>query len=405
MAISKGTSKTIAYKKEVTWGTLVTGTGAKQLRRVTGNFNLTKETYESGEIRTDRQVADFRHGVRSATGSLNGEMSANTYSDFMQSVIAKDFAAVADLTSLSFALAGPTLGLYTLTRSSGSWLSGGQQVGQVVRITTATGAAADNLNKNLLIASMTTLVLTVRVVNNSVMTASPSVTGATVATIGKATQIPATGHTEDSYTVEEFYSDIAQSEVYSGVKVGTMNVALPATGLTTVDFSFMGKDLAATGTTQYFTSPTVQGTNGILASVSGVMLVNGAPVALITSADFAVERAMENATAVGSNSIAEIFSGRIRVTGNLSIYFQDAVFRDYFNAESLVSIVMVLATNGTANSDFVSFTMPAVKLGSFTKDDGELGLVAQSSFTALLNATTGGGLPLSTFAVQDSTLV
>jgi hypothetical protein len=405
MAISKGTSKTIAYRKEVTWGTIVPGSGAKQLRRVTGNFNLTKETYESGEIRTDRQVADFRHGVRSATGSLNGEMSANTYSDFMQSVIAKDFAAVADLTSLSFALAGPTLGLYTLTRSSGSWLSGGQQVGQVVRITAATGAAADNLNKNLLIASMTTLVLTVRVVNNSVMTASPSVTGATVSTIGKATQIPATGHTEDSYTVEEFYSDIAQSEVYSGVKVGTMNVALPATGLTTVDFSFMGKDLAATGTTQYFTSPTVQGTNGILASVSGVMLVNGAPVALITSADFAVERAMENATAVGSNSIAEIFSGRIRVTGNLSIYFQDAVFRDYFNAESLVSIVMVLATNGNANSDFVSFTMPSVKLGSFTKDDGELGLVAQSSFTALLNAATGGGLPLSTFAVQDSTLV
>jgi hypothetical protein len=405
MAISKGTSKTIAYKKEVTWGTLVTGTGAKQLRRVTGNFNLTKETYESGEIRTDRQVADFRHGVRSATGSLNGEMSANTYSDFMQSVIAKDFAVVADLTSLSFALAGPTLGLYTLTRSSGSWLSGGQQVGQVVRITTATGAAADNLNKNLLIASMTTLVLTVRVVNNSVMTASPSVTGATVSTIGKATQIPATGHTEDSYTVEEFYSDIAQSEVYSGVKVGTMNVALPATGLTTVDFSFMGKDLAATGTTQYFTSPTVQGTNGILASVSGVMLVNGAPVALITSADFAVERAMENATAVGSNSIAEIFSGRIRVTGNLSVYFQDTVFRDYFNAESLVSVVMVLATNATANSDFVSFTMPSVKLGSFTKDDGELGLVSQSSFTALLNSTTGGGLPLSTFAVQDSTLV
>ena len=71
---------------------------------------------------------------------------------------------------------------------------------------------------------------------------------------------------------------------------------------------------------------------------------------------------MENATAVGSNSVAEIFSGRIRVTGNLSIYFQDAVFRDYFNAESLVSIVMVLATNATANSDFVSFTMPSVKL-------------------------------------------
>ena len=405
MAIAKGTSKTIAYKKEVTWGTPVAGTGAKQLRRVTGNFNLTKETYESGEIRFDKQTADFRHGVRSADGSLNGELSTGTYSDFMQSLVAKDFAAVTGVTGVAFAVAGPTLGLYTLTRSTGSWLGNGMQVGQVIRVTTATGANADTLNKNLLIASMTALVLTVSVVNGTTLTAAPTVTAATIAVMGKVTMVPLTGHTEDSYSVEEFYADLPISEVYSGVKVGTMNVALPATGLTTVDFSFMGKDLANKGTTQFFTSPTAQGTTGILAAVAGVMLVNGAPVALITSADFAVERAMENATAVGSNSIAEIFSGRIRVTGNLSVYFQDATFRDYFDSESLVSIVMTLAANSTATSDFLSFTFPAVKLGSFTKDDSELGLTAQSSFTALLNSVSTGGLPLTTIAIQDSSLV
>ena len=75
MAISKGTSKVVAYKKESAWGTLAGNTSGKLLRRVTASFNLTKETYESGEIRTDRQIADFRHGVRSADGSLNGELS------------------------------------------------------------------------------------------------------------------------------------------------------------------------------------------------------------------------------------------------------------------------------------------------------------------------------------------
>lgn len=402
MAISKGTSKQIAYKKETTWGTPASGAGSKYLRRVTSSFNLTKETYESGEIRTDRQVADFRHGVRSATGSLNGELSPKTYSDFMQSLVGRDFTAGVSVASLAFAIAGPTLGLYTLTRASGSFLTDGFQVGNVVRITAATGANADSLNKNLLIASVSALVLTVAVVNGTTMTAAPSVTAATVAVTGKNTFVPTSGHTEDSYTVEQWFADIAQSEVYSGVKVGSMNVQLPATGLTTCDFSFMGKDLAVKGTSQYFTTPTAQGTDGIFAAVSGVLLVAGAPVALVTSADFSVERAMENATAVGSNSIAEIFSGRIRASGNLSVYFQDAAFRNYFDNETPVSLVMTLAADSTATSSFVSFTLPKVKLGSFTSDDGELGLVSQSSFTALLNDVTTAGLPATTISIQDS---
>jgi hypothetical protein len=132
------------------------------------------------------------------------------------------------------------------------------------------------------------------------------------------------------------------------------------------------------------------------------MLVDGAPVALVTSADFSVERATENATAVGSNSVAEIFTGRIRVTGNMSVYFQDAAFRTYFDAETPVSIVLTLTTDNAGDSDFVTFTMPKVKLGSFTKDDGELGIVASASFQALLNDVVDAGLPATTIQIQDS---
>jgi hypothetical protein len=213
-----------------------------------------------------------------------------------------------------------------------------------------------------------------------------------------------TGHTDQSFTIEEFYSDIAQSEVYVGMKATSMNTQLPATGLATVDFAFAGADLGQVGTSQYFTSPTAQGTNGIFASVQGAVLVNGLAAALITSADFNVERATENAVVVGSNAVQDIFTGRIKATGNLSVYFQDAVFRDYFKDETEVSLVFALATSDAANADFISYTIPRVKLGSFDKSDSELGLTASTSFTALLNSVTTGGLPATTIAVQDSTL-
>lgn len=401
--IAKGVAKRVAYKKESTWGTAAGASGAKYLRRVTANFNLTKETYESAEIRTDMQVADMRHGVRSAEGSLNGELSPSTYSDFMQSILARNFTVGGTTTGASITIA--TSGLfYTVTRAAGSWLTDGFFVGNVVRLTGA-GFNAANVANNLLIVSMTATVLTVKVLSATPLVAEGPIASAGADAVGKLTYAPLSGHTDDSYTIEEWYSDIAQSEVYTGMKVGTMNVQLPATGLVTCDFSFMGKNREQKGTSQYFTSPTAAGTNGIFASVSGAMVVNGAPVALITSMDFTVERGLEAANVVGSNFAADVFTGRIRVTGNFSTYFQDGVFRDYFDSEAKISLVVALSTGEEKNADVVSFSFPLVKVGSATKADGESGIVQDHSFTALLNPVTTAGLIGSTMMVQDTAVV
>lgn len=399
MPLARGTAKTVSYRKETTWGVLSGPTGGKQLRRVTANFNLAKETYESNEIRTDRQVADFRHGVRSAEGSLNGELSSASYADFMAAILAKDFAAKTALSGMSITIsgAGPT---YTVTRAAGSFLTDAVRVGMVVRLTGSFNAA--NVNKNLLVTAVTALDLTVVVLNGTALVAEGPIASAGMSFPGKNTLVPKTGHTDNSFTIEEWFSDIAQSEVYTGMKVGSMNVQLPASGLATVDFSFTGKDLASKGTTQYFTTPAAQGSDGIYAAVNGAVLFNGSPVAVITSADFSVERAMENAQVVGSNAIAEIFSGSIRATGNLSVYFTDAAFRNAFDAETPVSLVFSFTEGSEAAADFVSFVMPKVKLGSFSKEDGELGITASTSFTALLNDVTGTGLEETTLMIQDS---
>lgn len=399
MPISKGTSKQVAYKKETTFGTPAGTSGGSLLRRVTANFNLVKEAYESNEIRVDRQVADFRHGVRSAEGTLNGELSSSSYDDFLGSIVGKDFVAVS-LGAAAQTTVTAVGSVYTLVRASGSFLTDGIKVGMVIRAAGLT-TSGDN-GKNLLVASVTATNVVVVPLNGSTMTAQGTASSVTLTAPGKQTFVPATGHTDDSYTVEEFYADIAQSEVYTGMKVNSLAVQLPATGLTTIDIGFAGKDLTQTGTTQYFSTPTAQGTQGIFAAVNGVMLVQGAPAALITSADFSIERATENATVVGSNSIADIFTGRIRVTGNLSVYFQDAAFRDYFNAETPVSLVLTVTADSSATANFIAFTLPKVKLGSFTRDDSELGIIASVSFQALLNDVTTAGLPATTIQIQDS---
>jgi hypothetical protein len=373
----------------------------KQLRRVTGNFNLKKDFYESNEIRTDRQMADYRGGVRTAEGSLNGELSPNSYNAFMQAIVARDFTTGAISTTFSATIAASG-DLWTVTRATGDFLVDGLNVGKVIALTG--GLNALNVAKNLLIVSMNATVLTVQVLNGTAMFAEGPIATITATVLGKDTYVPSTGHTDQSFTIEEWYSDILQGEVYTGNKVGSMNVQLPATGLATVDMSFQGKDLTQTGVTQYFTSPTAVGADSIFAGVQGSVIVNGLPVALITSADFNIERALENAVVVGSDNAACIFAGRIKAMGNLSVYFVDAAFRDYFKDETVVSLVFALTTNNDDDADFVSFTLPKVKLGSFTKQDNELGIIASCSFQALLNADATTGNQLTTVAIQDSTL-
>ena len=401
MATASGINKVVSYKKETSFGTLPSPTtGGQTLRRVSSTFNLTKETYQSEEIRTDYQLVDFRHGVRAVEGSISGELSAGTYADFLASALARNWTAATPsaLGSTTIASVG---GTYTITRTTGSWLTDTVRVGNVIRLT---GFATANNNVNLLVIALTATVVTVVALNGIKLTNETVASGGTYKVQGKTTYAPTTGHTDDSYTFEEWYSDIGQSEVTVGNKVNTVGIALPATGLTTVDLSFMGQDLKQRGVSQFFTSPSAQNSNGIFAAVNGALIVNGAPVALVTGANFNINRNMTSEAVVGSNIKPEIYEGRIIVDGDFTTLYQDGTFAGYFDNETEISLVVALTANSLPNSEFMSFTIPRLKLSTDTKDDGEKGIVSSNSFQAL-KGNGANGFEATTLMIQDSTLV
>jgi len=400
MATASGINKIVSYKKETTFGTLPSASGAQTIRRVSSSFNLTKETYQSEEIRTDYQLTDFRHGVRAVEGNISGELSAGAYSDFLASSLARNWTAATPSALGSTTIASVT-GAYTITRTTGSFLTDGVRVGNGIRLI---GFATNNNNKNLLVIALTATVATVVALNGATLTPETVASGGTYTVSGKTTYAPTTGHTDDSYSFESWQSDIGQSEVFVGNKVNTVGIALPATGLTTVDLSFMGQDLKQRSTSQYFTSPTGQGNNGIFAAVNGALIVNGSPVALVTAANININRNMTSEAVVGSNIKPEIYEGRIIVDGDFSTLYQDGTFAGYFDTEAEISLVVALTANSLPNSEFMSFTLPRLKLSTDTKDDGEKGIVSQNSFQAL-KGNGMNGFEATTIMIQDSTLV
>lgn len=402
MPIAVGLAKSLIYKQETAYGTLPTAASAQLLRRMRSEINLNKETYASGEIRTDYQIADFRHGVRTVGGTISGELSPGTYEDFFAASLKRDFTAVTATTaaSLTIAGAGPT---YTVTRATGSWLTDGYKNGMVIRLSVGSLNAA-NINKNLLILDITSATaMTVLPLNGVAMVAEGPITGCTVTAIGKQTFIPTAGHTDRSFSIEHWFSDVSLSERYVGCKFDRVSLALPPTGMATVEFNVLGQNVQ-TGASQYFTSPTAVTTSAPLAAVNGVLRVAGVTMATVTGLTLEIAPAYTGEAVVGANVRPALFPGMVNVTGQLVAFFEDAVLRDAFFNETEIEMIAAFTTGNEATADFISIAIPRIKVGGATRDDGMTGLHITLPFQALLNNAGGTGVKTerTTIQIQDS---
>lgn len=397
MAIATGVGKTLAFKRQTTFGTPA-GTGSAQyLRRVTSTLNLVKNTYESQEIRNDYQVADMRHGTRRVEGSISGEVSGGTYQEFFEALARRDATAVTDITGLTLTVAASGAN-FTITRSTGDYIADGVRVGMMIRATAGLNAAS--LNKNLLVTALSATVATVYSFGVT-LTTEAAVPSCTINVPGMRTYVPETGHTDPSFTVEEWHADLGNlSRRFDDCKVSTAALRMPATGMATVEWGFMGRDQTI-DTAQYFVTPAAATTSGVMAAVNGAVLVGGVAIAIVTGIDLNVNGGMTMGEVIGSNISPDIFEGRVRGTGQMTVYLQDSTFADYFLDETEVEVAVAMTATSAGNSDFVLLHMPRIKLSSATVDDGEKGLIQTCGFTALKKATATG-YDATTFAVQDS---
>lgn len=406
MGIGTGIAKQLRYKQETTYGIAPGATGAQLLRRVTSSIDLSKDTFQSNELRSDYQIADFRHGTRRVAGSINGELSPRTYGDFIAAALRRAFTNGAAITGLSITIAlGSVVNgvqTYTATRSAGSFLTDGLKIGKVAALTAGTFNVA-NLNKNLMVIALTATIATVVVLNGTALVAEGPIASATLTVRGRETWTPTTGHTDLSFAVEHWFADVPTSELFLGCKVNTLGLQLPPTGISTVELGLIGQNIT-TSASAYYTSPTAPTSTGVMAAVNGALLVGGSPIGICTGLSINIAGGYTGEPVVGTNSIPNVFPGRVNVNGSFTAYFDSGTYRDNFVNEDEIALVVALTTGSQALSDFISITLPRIKLGGATKSDGEQGIVATFPFQALFNAAGGTGVSSeqTTLVYQES---
>lgn len=395
MAYQAGTGMIISYKKEVTFGVLPANDAtAKQLRRTRFGLALTKDAIRSAEIRRDMQRPAARHAMRRTGGDIEGELSLGTYAAFIGSGLRRDFAAVTTLAALTNVTA--TVAAPHFVRATGSWITDGLRVGMTVRHAGWATTGTANNGKNFTITALTATQMTVaepvaaKAAGDSVVVSIP----------GKCTYIPLTGHTNDSYSFEQFAPDVPQSRRFVGQRVGGLKFSVPANDKATFTATFLGQERFQFAT-HYFTSATAAGTAQMQTGLLGLLYINGAAVGTLTSFELSTTSTPDAPPVVGAAIAPEIFQGPIDVSGSFSVLWNDATLDGYFDNETEVPILLQLRDGTAATSDFMNIVLPANKINGGDLPDAEKAMVQNFTFTARVGDGSNG-YEATTLFVQDS---
>lgn len=400
MSLQENVSVSVVYGAEATLGVPASAGGtAKTIRRMGTSLNAAKDTYASNEVRQDQQVADMRHGTKRGAGTIDGELSTESYDDFIEAAMrgtwAEGATAInpANNTSVAFASTG------VITFGSGSLLTQGVRVGHVLRPSGITGANAGLNGKNLRVTAVTATTMTVALPKGVTMAnQTAQTTGFAFAAPGKLLTM---GKLKRSFTIEQHYPDIDGSELFEGSRIGGFGLSIQPNGMITVGFDVLAKrpKVLEGSEAPYFTDPNDQGSTGVLSSMSGRLRMLGGDQVVVTALSLNLSCGLTAPPVVGDDEPADIFYGRSVVTGSVSTFMANMDMVKAFHNEDELSLGALCTSADQA--DFINFVANRIKLGAAQKTvAAEGGLIVTSPFQALLKS--GTGFDTSTLVIQRS---
>lgn len=260
LQVATGPLADLGVCEEVSYGKVPTAPALKVVRRRSTSLALSKDAYASEEIRSDRMVSDARHGIRKASGDVVTEISPGGHADFWQALLGGAWGTVAtvNVATGQSPVTITDLGNGTVQFAGPNFTSSVFMFGDTLTFASTTNALLDG--------KIFTLV-GIDGSNNGIMmpwlgfaSAATFPITTTAGTLGLSGKRCVMGNIARSFTFERAYKDIGRFGVFTGQRANTAAVDLPATGIATCTFGFMGKDAKPLASTSIDGSAAVVGT-------------------------------------------------------------------------------------------------------------------------------------------------
>lgn len=393
MTLQTGITVDVVHGAEAAFGALAASNGGKLMRRTSSSLALSKDTSQSSEIRSDAQLVDLRHGLRKVKGDVRTELALAVHDDWLEAVLRGSWTSGAVLASGAAAVTASGNGF---TRDGGSWLADGFKVGDVVRWS---GLSSGNDGRRLRVTNLTASVMTVaesvETVSIADSTCSCSVTGR------KLTN----GVRQRSFTIEHHFAEAGFSQVFSGCRIGRLDLVLPASGFVTATFGISGRDMMVreAADAPYFSGPSQAAANPALAAVDGTLRLGAADIGIVTGLDLSIDLGLTGDGVLGADVLPEIFYGRTTVSGTMTAFVEDASLLKSFDAEDELGLHVLLAAPGASATGFLALHLPRIKFtGGSIRVEGQEGLPISLPFQALGRIDGDARFDTATIVLQSA---
>ena len=116
MTRATGAQHEADYIAEVTFGTTPATPAMTLIRHNSMSLALAKDSLQSDELRSDRQIADFRHGNKSVGGDITAELIYGEQDTFLEAALGGTWAVDTPSAGIDQLKVGETLTSFTIRR-------------------------------------------------------------------------------------------------------------------------------------------------------------------------------------------------------------------------------------------------------------------------------------------------
>lgn len=198
------------------------------------------------------------------------------------------------------------------------------------------------------------------------------------------------GTTLKSFTLESYFSDIAQYATLTGARVNQITLNIPTEDKITGTVEFLGKIVAIGSSSLGTGTATAAPTNPVMSAVDVSSFTEGGSAQEFMGLEITINNNARLQPAVGTDatSLGGIGFGRFVVTGTLRTYFTDATLITKFLNHTASAMVLTLADTG-GNGMVISLPNLYYTDSTFDASGNDQDVPVESPFQAILDSTSG----------------
>jgi len=384
--MADGSAHSLFSVEESVYGTTPASDPALDTVRITGTtLGLSKDSLQSEEIRSDRQIADYRQGANQVAGDINFELGYTSFDQFLEAVLLSgDWASPATTGTATLDQTATTI-----TRATGSFVTDGFRPGMEVEVSGYSGSGA---NGQMLVTAVVALTLTVTALEGQTLAIEAGDGDESVVASNRI----ACGTERRSFSLIRYFSDIQTADkpyhIFTGCELASLQLSIAANAIITGTMGVIGKGLSTAQNLSAYGTPTYNAvsTTSPFDSFTGTLDEGGSTIAVITEITLNLQNAIEPRFVVGSQNSIYPSVGRSNLTGQITAFFEDSDLIDKFINETESSITFRLP-DGAGNAQRV--TIPRIKYTGGQPDvSGEGPVTLSMPFQALLDSTESTNL-------------